>query len=238
MVVYLRLAIVLFFQSGYGEVWNKLVGGLELARQFRVSGGAGDAAPPAAVTEARQRLGWQGMAAAAGGGGRAVAGEEQVTAYVAGMRLIAIDGLRLDVPATAGTGAEFGDPATRSPWAVSAGPRGRAGRVRDPGRAGGVLPPWPPGSSRWPQAAARLSRGDLLRADRTFLSDGLLTDVLAAAAPRRGARKAQRPPGPVRPARRHVRCGWRTRRPPGGCAARARTPKRSPASRRASSSTR
>ena len=36
VVVYLLLAMVLFFQSGYGEVWNKLVQGLEWARQFRV----------------------------------------------------------------------------------------------------------------------------------------------------------------------------------------------------------
>ena len=32
VVVYLLLAMVLFFQSGYGEVWNKLVQGLEWAR--------------------------------------------------------------------------------------------------------------------------------------------------------------------------------------------------------------
>ena len=36
MVVYLLLAMVLFFQSGYGDVWDKLVQGLEWARQFRV----------------------------------------------------------------------------------------------------------------------------------------------------------------------------------------------------------
>jgi len=39
-----------------------------------------------------------------------LAGEEQETAHVAGMRLVAIDGLCLDVPATAGNGAEFGCP--------------------------------------------------------------------------------------------------------------------------------
>ena len=41
VVVYLLLAMVLFFQSGYGEVWNKLVGGLDWARQFRVRVAAG-----------------------------------------------------------------------------------------------------------------------------------------------------------------------------------------------------
>ena len=59
VVVYLLLAMVLFFQSGYGEVWNKLVAGLEWARQFRVRVAAGMQPSPAAVTQARQRLGWQ-----------------------------------------------------------------------------------------------------------------------------------------------------------------------------------
>ena len=35
VVVYYLLAMVLFFQSGYGEVWNKLVAGLDWARRFR-----------------------------------------------------------------------------------------------------------------------------------------------------------------------------------------------------------
>src|SRR5712692_7274331 len=55
--------VVLFFQSGYGEVWNKLVAGLDWARQFRVRLAAGMQPSPAAVTYARQRLGWQVMAA-------------------------------------------------------------------------------------------------------------------------------------------------------------------------------
>jgi Insertion element 4 transposase N-terminal len=36
VVVYHLLAMVLFFQSSYGEVWNKLVAGLEWAKRFRV----------------------------------------------------------------------------------------------------------------------------------------------------------------------------------------------------------
>ena len=38
VVVYLLLAMVLFFQSGYGEVWNKLVQGLEWARTLLALG--------------------------------------------------------------------------------------------------------------------------------------------------------------------------------------------------------
>src|SRR5437764_7514600 len=55
VVVYLLLAMVLYFQSGYGEVWNKLVQGLEWARQFRVRVALGMQPSPAAVTQARQR---------------------------------------------------------------------------------------------------------------------------------------------------------------------------------------
>ncbi|MHB8290810.1 MAG: transposase domain-containing protein [Acidimicrobiales bacterium] len=35
VVVYFLLAMVLFFQSGYVEVWNKLVAGLDRAKRFR-----------------------------------------------------------------------------------------------------------------------------------------------------------------------------------------------------------
>src|SRR3979411_1509844 len=68
VVVYLLLAMVLFFQSGYGDVWDKLVQGLEWARQVRewrwpcrVGGAAGMPPSPAAVPQARQRLGWRVM---------------------------------------------------------------------------------------------------------------------------------------------------------------------------------
>src|SRR5712692_13616 len=89
VVVYYLLAMVLFFQSGYGEVWNKLVQGLEWARQFRVRVAAGMQPSPAAVTYARQRLGWQVMAALMEAVAGPLAGEEQERAFVAGMRLVA-----------------------------------------------------------------------------------------------------------------------------------------------------
>ena len=151
VVVYLLLAMVLYFQSGYGEVWDKLVAGLEWARQFRVRVAAGMQPSPAAVTQARQRLGWQVMQRLLEAVAGPLAGEEQETAYAAGMRLVAIDGMCLDVPATAENGAEFGYPGNdagrgrsrrsgSSAWAS-------AGRGRCWERS---CPRWPPGSSRWP----------------------------------------------------------------------------------------
>ena len=65
---------VLFFQSGYGEVWNKLVAGLEWARQFP-SAWRGMQPSPAAYPGA-QRLGWQVMRGCCRRG-RPLAGEEQ-----------------------------------------------------------------------------------------------------------------------------------------------------------------
>ena len=104
VVVYYLLAMVLFFQSGYGEVWNKLVAGLDWARRFRVRAELGMQPSPAAVTYARQRLGWQVMAALLEAVAGPLAGEEQERAFVAGMRLTAVDGMCLDVPATRRTG--------------------------------------------------------------------------------------------------------------------------------------
>src|SRR5258708_19271222 len=63
VVVYYLLAMVVFFNSSYPEVWNKLVAGLDWAKRFRVRLELGMQPSAAAVTYARQRLGWQGVAA-------------------------------------------------------------------------------------------------------------------------------------------------------------------------------
>ena len=110
VVVYYLLAMVLFFQSGYGEVWNRLVAGLDWARRFEVRLLAGMQPSAAAITLARQRLGWQVMAALLEAVAGPLAGEEQERSFVAGMRLAAVDGMCLDVPATPENGAEFGYP--------------------------------------------------------------------------------------------------------------------------------
>src|SRR5450631_93438 len=50
VVVYYLLAMVLFFRSGYGEVWNRLVAGLDWARRFEVRLLAGMQPSAAAIT--------------------------------------------------------------------------------------------------------------------------------------------------------------------------------------------
>jgi len=182
VVVYYLLAMVLFFQSGYGEVWNKLVAGLDWARRFRVRAELGMQPSPAAVTYARQRLGWQVMAALLEAVAGPLAGEEHERAFAAGMRLTAVDGMCLDVPATPENGAEFGYPGN------DAGPGpfpqirvvglGECGTRAVLGAATSGLAVGEQPLAR--QLLGRLQPGDLLLADRNFLSHGLLDEVLAA----------------------------------------------------------
>src|SRR5450631_2865303 len=182
VVVYYLLAMVLFFQSGYGEVWNRLVAGLDWARRFEVRLLAGMQPSAAAITLARQRLGWQVMAALLEAVAGPLAGEEQERSFVAGMRLAAVDGMCLDVAATPESGAEFGYPGN------DAGP-GPFPQVRVVGlgecgtRAvlGAALSPLATGEQPLTrQLLEKLRPGDLLLADRNFLSYGLLKDVLDA----------------------------------------------------------
>jgi hypothetical protein len=182
VVVYLLLAMVLFFGSGYGEVWNKLVRGLEWARQFRVRAALGMQPSPAAITLARQRLGWQVMARLLDAVAGPLAGEEQGAARVAGMRLVAVDGMCLDVPATEENGVEFGYPGND----VGPGPFPQI-RVVGVGECGtravlgAELSPLATGEQPLAlKLLPRLNRGDLVLADRNFLSHGLVRAFLDA----------------------------------------------------------
>lgn len=182
VVVFYLLAMVLFFQSGYGEVWNKLVAGLEWARRFRARMELGMQPTPAAITLARKRLGWPVMAALLEETAGPLAGQEAGPAFCSGMRLVAIDGMCLDLPDTDENAAEFGYPgndAGRGPFPQI--------RVVGLGECGtrAVLGAELAGLATGEQALARqlltkLSPGDLLVADRNFLSHDLLKEVLAA----------------------------------------------------------
>ena len=184
VVVYYLLAMVLFFQSGYGEVWNKLVAGLDWARRFRARLLLGMQPTAAAITYARQRLGWQVMERLLEETAGPLAGQEQEAAFVSGMRLVAIDGMCLDLPDTPENGAEFGYPgndAGRGPF-----PQIRVAGLGECGTRA-VLGAATSGLATGEQDLARrllgkLQPGDLLAADRNFLSHGLLKEVLEAGA--------------------------------------------------------
>ncbi len=182
VVVYYLLAMVLFFNSSYPEVWHKLVAGLDWARRFRVRVEPGMQPTAAAVTYARQRLGWQVMAALMEEAAGPLAGPGGRSAFVSGMRLAAVDGMCLDLPDTPENGAEFGYPSNeggRGPYPQirvvglgECGTRAVLGAATS-GLAAGEQP-----LAR--QLLGRLVPGDLLLADRSFLSHGLLAEVLAA----------------------------------------------------------
>ncbi len=182
VVVYYVLAMVLFFNSSYTEVWNKLIAGLDWAHRFRARMLLGMQPSAAAISYARQRLGWQVMEALLAETAGPLAGQEQQAAFCSGMRLVAADGMCLDLPDTAENAAEFGYPgndAGRGPF-----PQVRVLGLGECGtRAvlGAALSPLATGEQALlRQLLPRLSRGDLLLADRNFLSHGLLADVLAA----------------------------------------------------------
>ncbi len=180
VVVYFLLAMVLFFQSGYIEVWNKLVAGLDWARRFRQRLSLGMQPSAAAITYARQRLGWEVMQALLEEVAGPLAGEESKSAFISGMRLVAVDGMCLDLPDTDENGAEFGYPRNgerRGPF-----PQIRVVALAECGTRG-VLGATTSGLATGEQPVTRkllgkLSPGDLLLADRNFLSHGLLKDVL------------------------------------------------------------
>ena len=184
MVVYYRLAMVLFFQSGYGEVRDKLVAGLDWARRFRARLDLGTQPSPAAITYARQRLGWQVMERLLEETAGPLAGQDQQSAFAAGMRLVAIDGMCPGLPDNEDNGAEFGYPGND-------GGRGPFPQIRVVGlgecgtRAvlGAATSPLATGEQPLARRLlGKLSSGDLLLADRNFLGHGLLAEVLAAGA--------------------------------------------------------
>jgi hypothetical protein len=185
VVVYYLLAMVLFFQSGYGEVWNKLVAGLEWARRFRARLELGMQPSPAAITYARRRLGWRVMERLLEETAGPLAGQDQQSAFVSGMRLVAIDGMCLDLPDNEENGAEFGYPGNdggRGPF-----PQIRVAGLGECGtRAvlGAATSPLATGEQQLARQLllSKLAPGDLLLADRNFLGHELLAEVLATGA--------------------------------------------------------
>ncbi|MGH3173757.1 MAG: IS4 family transposase, partial [Streptosporangiaceae bacterium] len=156
--------------------------GLAWARRFRERVELGMQPSPAAITYARQRLGWQVMERLLEETAGPLAGQDQRSAFVSGMRLVAVDGMCLDLPGNEENGAEFGYPGND-------GGRGPFPQIRVVGLAecgtravlGAATSPLAAGEQPLArQLLPRLRPGDLMLADRNFLSHGLLADVLAA----------------------------------------------------------
>lgn len=113
LIVYLLLAMVLFAPAGYREVWDRLVSGLRWMGSPRAPASLGARPSAAAITYARQRVGWNVMEALLD----AVTAGEAASQATSSIRLMAIDAIWVSMPATRWNIAEFGNPST------DAGPR-------------------------------------------------------------------------------------------------------------------
>jgi hypothetical protein len=104
VVVYFVIAMAIF-QDGYEEVMRRLVGGLQFMRAWR-----DDWVVPTtgALTRARNRLGEAPMRLLFDRVARPLAGEGTPGAWLGGRRLMAIDGVQIDVADTPANVAEFG----------------------------------------------------------------------------------------------------------------------------------
>ena len=184
LVVYYNLAMIVFFQSSYGQVWTKLVGGLGWAKSFRMRVAVGMSPSPAAISKARSRLGWQVMADLLERVAGPLAGRDDGWAHVAGLRLVAFDGLTVDVPDTAVNAAAFGRPG--GGLGAGAFPQVRVVALAECGsralmgaRCAGITIGE---QTLTAELTGLLSEGLLVVADRNFLSHGALTRVLATGA--------------------------------------------------------
>jgi Insertion element 4 transposase N-terminal/Transposase DDE domain len=107
VVVYYVLAMCVFAGQGYEEVMRLLVGGLAWLRRWRSEW---TVPSTAAIAKARARLGPEPLAALFAEVAGPLAVPATRGAWYRGLRLVAIDGMCLDVPDTADNDAAFARP--------------------------------------------------------------------------------------------------------------------------------
>lgn len=105
VVVYYVMALTLFYGDAYEEVMRRLVGGLQLLRAWR-----GDWTVPTtgAISQARARLGEEPMRELFLRVAQPMAGPGSPVAWYNELRVMAVDGVVLDVPDTPANAEEFG----------------------------------------------------------------------------------------------------------------------------------
>jgi hypothetical protein len=115
VVVYFVIAMAIFGRDGYEEVLRKLVNGLRFLRNWE---SRWSMPTTGAISQARDRLGVEPMKQLFELLAEPVARPGTLGAWLRGRRLMAIDGVQLDLPATAENLAEFGnaDDATQRPF--------------------------------------------------------------------------------------------------------------------------
>ncbi len=110
VVVYFVLAVTPFFDDAYEEVMRKLVDGL---RFLRARNDDWQVPTSSALCQARARLGAEPLRELYERVARPLAGAGTPGAWLADLRVMAIDGVQLDVPDTADNDDEFGRSASK-----------------------------------------------------------------------------------------------------------------------------
>jgi len=105
VVVYFVLAMTLFFDDAYEEVMRKLVEGLRFLRSWDEHW---QVPTSSALCQARARLGAEPLRELYDRLARPLAGAGTPGAWLADLRVMAIDGVQLDIPDTADNDDEFG----------------------------------------------------------------------------------------------------------------------------------
>jgi hypothetical protein len=111
LVVYYVIALALFFGEAYEEVMRKMVGGLRFVSAWER---AWQVPTPSALCQARQRLGEAPVRRLFERAAAPLATPATIGAWLGERRLMAIDGVTLDVPDTPDNEAAFGRPASRT----------------------------------------------------------------------------------------------------------------------------
>jgi hypothetical protein len=186
VMAYYAMACAMYFGDAYGEVWNKLLSGLEWAKRYRHRRRDGMQPTTAALTKARARLGWEAMGEILEAGMTPLAAgpDEAPWAYFHGLRVLGIDGFTMNVAKTPSNVAGFGMPSNGD--GNGAYPQVRVVALAETGTRslqGAQVGPLTDGEQTmarvlWP----RLGPGDVVVGDRGFLSYEDLTAIVATGA--------------------------------------------------------
>jgi Insertion element 4 transposase N-terminal len=123
VMVYFAMALALFAEEDYEEVWARLT---ETLADWGCWEGSQASVTTGGITQARQRLGHEPVKETFAQVARPVAAEDTPGAFLGPWRKMSIEGLEWDVPDTEANAAAFGYPGTGKDGAGAAFPKARA----------------------------------------------------------------------------------------------------------------
>jgi Insertion element 4 transposase N-terminal len=172
VMVYFAMALALFAEEDYEEVWARLS---ETLADWGCWDSSQGTVTTGGLTQARQRLGYEPVKEVLAQVARPVATEDTPGAFLGPWRKMSIDGLEWDVPDTEPNAAAFGYPGTGKDGVPAAFPKARAVTIGECASHAPVLAAIGPCTSKGSgeQSLARtlypqLEQDWLLIADRNF----------------------------------------------------------------------